>query len=124
MKSVLISLLMMLLLVQTFSNWMWVLEYNLNKTFIAQNLCLNKAKPQLKCSGKCQLMKQLAATQEEEKSSSTTTKIQIADVLMNSNWTSYSLPPSVATIKMQYPTLVINYHPSPASSFFHPPSYA
>jgi hypothetical protein len=39
------------------------LEYQLNKDFISQNLCINKSKPKLHCNGKCQMMKKMA---EEE----------------------------------------------------------
>ena len=44
-----------------------VLEYVLNYEYIATVLCENKEKPELKCNGKCQLMKGLAKVSEEEK---------------------------------------------------------
>ena len=37
------------------------LEYVLNKEFIANNYCVNQARPQLKCNGSCYLMKRLKA---------------------------------------------------------------
>jgi hypothetical protein len=42
-----------------------LLEYYANKTAYAQN-CINKARPQMHCNGKCQMMKKL---QQEEKNS-------------------------------------------------------
>lgn len=44
-----------------------VFEYIINYDYIAKVLCENKAKPVLKCNGKCHLMKQLAKESETEK---------------------------------------------------------
>lgn len=44
-----------------------VVEYIVNYDYIAKVLCENKAKPALKCNGKCHLMKQLAKESESEK---------------------------------------------------------
>jgi hypothetical protein len=39
----------------------------LNQDYIARVLCINRAKPQLKCNGKCHLRKQLKAVEEAER---------------------------------------------------------
>ena len=65
MKAATAILLMLLFSVQTFSTWLWVLDYQVNQAYIAKNFCINKARPKLHCNGKCQLAKKLA---EEEKS--------------------------------------------------------
>ncbi|WP_396166075.1 hypothetical protein [Flavobacterium sp.] len=44
-----------------------VVDYVVNYDYIRTVLCENKAKPELKCNGKCQLMKSLAKESEEEK---------------------------------------------------------
>jgi hypothetical protein len=44
-------------------------DYTLNKKFIAANLCENKLKPELHCSGKCYLKKQLAKTNDNQPAS-------------------------------------------------------
>lgn len=44
-----------------------VVDYVVNYDYIRTVLCENKAKPELKCNGKCQLMKNLAKESEEEK---------------------------------------------------------
>ena len=44
-----------------------VAEYMINYDYISKVLCENKAKPQLKCNGKCHLMKELAKASESEK---------------------------------------------------------
>ena len=43
-----------------------VLEYVLNYDYIVKELCENKAKPEMKCNGKCHLMKELAKASEND----------------------------------------------------------
>lgn len=47
-----------------------VIEYVVNYDYISKVLCENKDKPQLKCNGKCHLMKELAKASESDKPSS------------------------------------------------------
>lgn len=47
-----------------------VIEYVVNYDYIAKVLCENKDKPEMKCNGKCHLMKELAKASEEEKPNS------------------------------------------------------
>jgi hypothetical protein len=124
MKFVLVPILMTLVLTQTFSKWMVVLEYSVNKEFIAQKLCVNKAKPKLHCNGKCQMMKRLA--EEEKQNSSNTTnhtfKISIPEVLF-SNETDQLTIPSLSLSASSYneePPVFIHHVPS--SPIFHPPA--
>ena len=44
-----------------------VFDYVINYGYISKELCINKAKPELKCNGKCHLMKELAKASEDEK---------------------------------------------------------
>jgi len=41
------------------------IEYEINKKYIAEVLCENKAKPEMKCNGKCHLKKQLKIANDE-----------------------------------------------------------
>lgn len=43
-----------------------VVDYVVNYEYITKVLCVNKAKPKMKCNGKCHLMKELAKTSESE----------------------------------------------------------
>lgn len=43
------------------------LDYMVNYEYISKELCINKEKPELKCNGKCHLMKELAKASEDEK---------------------------------------------------------
>ena len=44
-----------------------VLDYIINYDYIANELCENKAKPELKCNGKCHLVNELAKASEDDK---------------------------------------------------------
>lgn len=46
-----------------------VAMYELNKDYIARNLCENRDKPQMKCCGKCYLKKQLKKADEQDNGS-------------------------------------------------------
>jgi len=124
MKFILVPILMALVLTQAFSKWVVVMDYNLNKDFIAKNLCINKARPKMHCNGKCQMMKRLA---EEEKQNSegnnnTSSKLKIQDVVFNDEIFKPVLPPPAKTkntYNEERPTLK---HNSPISSIFHPPA--
>lgn len=59
-------LLILLMAVQTFSKWCLILEYQVNKDFIAKNLCINRAKPASCCQGKCYLNKKMASDESQQ----------------------------------------------------------
>ena len=44
-----------------------VLDYIINYDYIANELCENKAKPELKCNVKCHLVNELAKASEDDK---------------------------------------------------------
>jgi len=52
-----------------------VIDYAINYEYISKVLCENKAKPKMKCNGKCHLMKELAKAAENEKPISSDKKI-------------------------------------------------
>jgi hypothetical protein len=55
-------LLILLVTFQTFSKWFLILEYQVNRDFIAKNLCINRVSREgvSCCAGKCYLNKKLA----------------------------------------------------------------
>jgi hypothetical protein len=44
-----------------------VIDYIVNYDYISNVLCENKAKPELKCNGKCHLIKELAKASNDDK---------------------------------------------------------
>ena len=60
MKNLLhISVLTLFLLPQVSNTFVWF-NYEVNKAAITEEFCVNKAKPELKCNGKCHLAEQLS----------------------------------------------------------------
>jgi hypothetical protein len=124
MKFVLVPLLMLLMLAQSFGKCFVVIEYNLNKDFIAKNLCVNKAKPKMHCNGKCQMMKKMAEEENQNSTNNNSSKIKLQEVVFSNEMNIPSLP------AVSYTTLSYNQerpalkHISPASSIFHPPALA
>jgi hypothetical protein len=124
MKFILVPILVTLVLTQTFSKWMVVLEYSLNKEFIAQKLCEIKAKPKLHCNGKCQMMKRLAEEEKQNSSSTTnhTFKISLPEVLFSNNTDQLTIPSlslSASSYNEEPPVFIYD---APSSPVFHPPA--
>lgn len=51
-----------------------IIDYAINKEYIAKNLCENRNKPKMNCNGKCHLMKQLKKANATIPSDGNTTK--------------------------------------------------
>ena len=70
MKKVVIILALFILFKPVFP----VIDYAFNYDYISKVLCVNKNKPEMKCNGKCHLMKELAKASEGEKPNSSDKK--------------------------------------------------
>lgn len=98
--------------------------YQLNKEYIAKNLCENRAKPQLKCCGKCILNKKLSKVDEpntsKKHSPSKTDKIETVDCVI-------PMPVSLQMVFFQnnppfFLPIASAYHHLHSNLVFHPPS--
>jgi len=58
-------ILLLTLVLQTFSGYLLKADYVLNQSLYEER-CENKARPQLKCKGKCQLSKKMMEAEKEE----------------------------------------------------------
>jgi hypothetical protein len=59
-------LLISLVLLQTFSREVLVVDFTLHRVSITARYCVNKDRPMLHCDGKCYFAKQLSKQQERE----------------------------------------------------------
>ena len=123
MKFIAISLFLFLLLTQTFSKWLVVLDYSIIKEYISKNLCENRTKPKLHCNGKCQLMKKMAAEENQTNNGSSgnpVVKLSFSEVLLSDSPMILFLFSSA--INSNYNSLYIVKTSSPfITSIFHPP---
>jgi len=58
--------LILLIGLQTFSKWCLILEYQVNRDYIAKNLCVNRSRPSCCCHGKCYLNKKMATDESSQ----------------------------------------------------------
>lgn len=65
-RQIIAILLLVSLAFQCFVKLGVVVWFNCNRTYIAQNLCENRDKPQMKCCGKCYLKKQLNKVNDDQ----------------------------------------------------------
>jgi hypothetical protein len=123
MKFIVIPILLLLIMTQTFSKWFVVMAFNLNREYIAKNLCENRYRPQLNCKGNCVLMKKMKQEEKQEQDKQGPVKIEINSVVLSSK-------SFFASAEMPVFITAILYTHSPDSgkpvdrpaTFFHPPS--
>lgn len=102
-----------------------VLDYMANYEYIAKELCINKAKPQMHCNGKCHLMKQLAQSSETEKPVQNDKKISVFESEWFYTATFYLeiyKKPKFVTTKNTYIYKNLYQHLF-GFDFFHPPIF-
>lgn len=80
MKRLLVPILMLLVLLQSFGSWIVLAEYRLNRDYIARYLCENRKRPKLHCNGRCQLMKRWAA--EDKAAQESGPKVKLPEIPM------------------------------------------
>ncbi len=121
MKFIAVPILFLLILTQTFSKWIILADFAINRAYITEKLCINKAKPVLQCKGKCQLSKKMISESKESQGETTTLKEKGTDAL-------YFERPGIThiTFRMSLARNLTGYlltlPVSPVFDIFHPPS--
>jgi hypothetical protein len=98
-----------------------LLDYSVNRSFITNNLCENRLKPEIHCAGKCYLNKQLAKSNESREPGDQKSSIKnlVTDLFVPVN--------EPLTFNLKETTVFASqfYLPSISSQFagniFHPP---
>jgi hypothetical protein len=97
-------------------------SYEFNKTYIIENYCINKNRPQLHCDGKCYLAKKLQAAQEKEENQSKITVYKLwLEVFHQSDDLSDKQTVNVAFSQFLNYFFQNNYHHSCIFSLLKPP---
>ena len=78
MKQLATILLLSATLLQPLQSFWIKFSFELNRTYISKNLCVNRAKPELKCGGRCYLMKKLAEKQKQEQQNNERTEVSVS----------------------------------------------
>jgi hypothetical protein len=61
LKKITLLLMLVAVVLQSFSTLLAVVSFELNRSYIAESLCVNRNRPELNCNGQCVLMKNLKA---------------------------------------------------------------
>lgn len=124
MARVLAYFLTLLILLQTFSQELLVVDYQVNKARITRLYCVNKARPTLHCNGKCYLAQQLRKAENAEKKAPAGTVKMKYDVLPAAP---LHLPAPVRQwplVAQRFPAApAALYAFAPADGLFHPPAF-
>ncbi len=118
-KQLTVILILFAFLMQTFNRVVIVTQYYTNTAAFAKN-CENKAKPQLKCNGKCQMMKKLK--QEEKKDQQNSERKSYQDEVLSSKNFFAVINLQYSNVKKSYPFLYQCTQNGTHSLIFRPPS--
>lgn len=122
-KFIAVPILILLLSAQTFSKWFVVISFNLNRDYIAKNLCENRNRPVLKCNGNCVLMKKMKQEEKQEQNTPGPVKIELASVVLSSRSFFATADHLVLSPVVSYALAGNSGKPVDRSAaIFHPPS--
>lgn len=121
LKSIITTFLLLAFAVQTFSAGLIVADYFANTAAYNKN-CENKAKPQLRCNGKCAMMKKLQQEEKKEQQNSGRKGDNKAETLLDTQ-TAFAEVPYCAygTSKTLYPLVNDGNTYAMPRAVFHPP---
>ena len=123
MKFFAIPILILLLITQTFSQWVVVISFNLNRDYIAKNLCENRYRPRLNCNGNCVLMKKLKQQEKEQQNAPAVLKTEIPAILVSSKSFFPTMDNTASVVPRSYLPLFNSGKPVGRTfSVFHPPA--
>lgn len=111
-----------MLIVQSASTSLTLINFELQRERITQLFCINKATPEKHCEGKCYLEKQIKADEESHSETPQTRAEFLTLVFTVEDIPNASLTPFSTRIKHQF-AYIIPHFTSVVSTIFHPPKY-
>lgn len=115
------AILLMSVLMQSFSRQVIFTEFLLKRDFIAQVLCEKKTETDNQCQGKCHLKKQLQQDTERQEKSNQQIKASFEVLFSEANESQVlkTYPIQIALNNFDCSSVIFKGHPS---GIFHPPS--
>jgi len=121
MRFIVVPILLVLVMTQSFSHWFVVLAFNINRDYIAKNLCENRYRPKMHCNGNCVLMKKLKEKEKAEQNEPAA-KSEISIIVLSSKtYFANTLSPVHVQIKTVFPESLSAKTVDRSFAFFHPP---
>jgi hypothetical protein len=122
MRFIAAPILILLVLAQTFSQWMVYAAFKINQAYIAKNTCENRYRPQLHCNGNCVLMKKLKQQEKEDQNGPATLKMDAPALILSSRSFFAGLPQVPVTVyNRTFPSFDTGKPVDMTFAFFHPP---
>lgn len=119
-RQLLILCLLAAFAVQTFNRVAIVVNYYANTSSFIKN-CENKAKPQLHCNGRCQMMKKLKHEDNKDQQNSDRKNSSKDEVISSKSFFASLVAPLPFFAKIFYPQITFTTKDF-SSDFFHPPA--
>jgi len=96
--------------------------FEMNKSYIAKELCVNKNRPEMHCNGRCYLMNKLKQAQEKEhQQEQQFQKIQLQEALVYTPFTFKRYASPSRPLHFPYATGI---PVSSVNAVFHPPQFS
>jgi hypothetical protein len=93
--------------------------FQLNQKYIANELCINRSRPELHCNGKCYLMSKLRQAEQKEKAHEVENQRPVLQPALLVDCLSLQTPMFLIA-KALHPELCFNF-PKRSSAIFQPP---
>jgi hypothetical protein len=126
LKKTVAILLTLLIFLQPFGKiWIFV-SFKINQDYIAKNLCENRAKPIMRCNGKCQLMKKLNQADKDEQKQFPSTIKEKSEFLYCHNLTNFRIHRQIYFFdkKQSFFDYKFQYSSSYLTEIFRPPKFS
>lgn len=120
MRFVVVPILLVAMLAQTFTQGFYYLDYIINKASYEEH-CINKAKTWLHCDGKCQLAKKIIESEKRQQNAPEMKLAAKTEVLSSRSFYTNSITITYATRNNRHIAPVIGGPVDQPSFFFHPP---
>lgn len=111
-----------LVLLQSFSREVLLVDFTLNQSVITARYCVNKARPMLHCDGKCYFAKKARQQEEHQNKSAGPLKERLEMLPATFGpWPVAAARPNSTLASPRYAALVAGRYAAPLGSVFRPP---
>ena len=123
MRLCVVFIVILAVLLQTFRQTEVIFGYHLNKSYITENFCVNKAKPEMQCNGKCHLKKELKESEESTSKNPVSLK-QFNELFLTCDNPIADFLKPVASVTSIIVTSFDFFYSDPCKDIFHPPKFS